>query len=178
MRACSSGVSFGIEALGLERGVAERLRAERVEARREVAVHAERLDERHRGGDAAEQLAVDRLPAQAPRPARARAAPAVRPCRVPVAAVAAAARAAARGPAALRRAVSGRALEQVAPLRRDGVGVVEVLLEEQRGVARCSGRRRRDGPFHVRCSSAAPLPERPLGDDRDRHPEEEADGGR
>ena len=40
MRACSSGVSCGIEPLGLERRVADRLGAERVEARGEVAVHA------------------------------------------------------------------------------------------------------------------------------------------
>ena len=40
MRAWSSGVSFGLEPLRLERRVAGRLGAERVEARREVAVHA------------------------------------------------------------------------------------------------------------------------------------------
>ena len=43
----------------VERRIAERLGAERVEASREVAVHAVRLDERHRGGDGAEQRLVD-----------------------------------------------------------------------------------------------------------------------
>ena len=43
----------------VEGGVAERLRPERVEPRREVPVHPVRLDERHRGGDAAEERLVD-----------------------------------------------------------------------------------------------------------------------
>ena len=43
------------EARLVERRVAHRLRAERIEPRREVAVHAVRLDERHRGRDPAEQ---------------------------------------------------------------------------------------------------------------------------
>ena len=44
----------------VEGGIAERLGAERVEPRGEVAVHPVRLDERHRGGDGAEQRLVDR----------------------------------------------------------------------------------------------------------------------
>ena len=56
-----------LEALGLERRVAERLGAERVEPGGEVAVRAVRLDERHRGGDAAEQLVVAARPARASR---------------------------------------------------------------------------------------------------------------
>ena len=39
----------------VERGVAHRLRAERIEPRSEMAVHAVRLDERHRRGDGAEE---------------------------------------------------------------------------------------------------------------------------
>ena len=44
----------------VERRVAHRLRSERIEAGVEVAVHAVRLDERHRGRDAAEELVVGR----------------------------------------------------------------------------------------------------------------------
>ena len=59
-RACSSGVSLRLEPQRVERGIADGLRAERVEPRREVTVHAVGLDERHRRGDAAEQLGVGR----------------------------------------------------------------------------------------------------------------------
>ena len=44
----------------VERRVAHRLRPERIEARREVAVHAIGLDQRHRSRDPAEELGVDR----------------------------------------------------------------------------------------------------------------------
>ena len=54
-------MSRGLEALGLERGISGRLAAERVEARGEVAVHAMRLDERHRGRDRAEELLRGRV---------------------------------------------------------------------------------------------------------------------
>src|SRR5581483_12410675 len=47
------------EPLRLERGIAGRLRAEGVEMRGEVTVHAERLQEGHGGADAAEELVVD-----------------------------------------------------------------------------------------------------------------------
>ena len=50
------GSEPGLEALGLERGISGRLAAERVEARGKVAVHAMRLDERHRGRDRTEEL--------------------------------------------------------------------------------------------------------------------------
>ena len=46
--------------VGIERGIAGRRGAERIEVRGEVAVHPVRLDERHRGGDSAEELLVDR----------------------------------------------------------------------------------------------------------------------
>ena len=52
----------------VERRVAHRLRAERVESRGEMAVHAVRLDERHRRGDGAEQARVGRTSQRAGRP--------------------------------------------------------------------------------------------------------------
>ncbi len=48
-----------VHALRLERGIAGRLGAERVEARCEMPVRPVRLDERHRRGDTFEQLVVD-----------------------------------------------------------------------------------------------------------------------
>ena len=56
----------------------------------------------------------------------------------------------------------GRALEEVAPLGRDGAGVVEVLLEEQRGVARVQSVD--VGPSHATpvVAAGARLPERSL----------------
>ncbi len=67
------------------------------------------------------------------------------------------------------------ALEEVTPFLRHGAGVVEVLLEKQRGVPGVQPVN--VGTFHVldRCSSAASLPERLVEGYRDRHPEEEAD---
>ena len=49
------------EARLVERGIAERLGAERIEPGGEMAVHAVRLDERHGRRDGAEQRLVDRL---------------------------------------------------------------------------------------------------------------------
>ena len=49
------------EARLVERGIAERLGAERIEPSGEMAVHAVRLDERHGRRDGAEQRLVDRL---------------------------------------------------------------------------------------------------------------------
>ena len=46
--------------VGVERGIPGRRGAERIEVRGEMAVHPVRLDERHCGGDASEQLLVDR----------------------------------------------------------------------------------------------------------------------
>jgi hypothetical protein len=48
----------GHEPVGIERRVAGRIAAERIEPRREMAVHAIGLDERHRRRDAAEELVV------------------------------------------------------------------------------------------------------------------------
>ena len=113
----------------VEGGVADRLRAERVEPRREMAVHAERLDERHRGRHTAEQLGVRR------RSDRRR--------RIPGSRSILDGRVAVRGAAVPRQllqqsreARKGRddlgvaALEQGAPLRRDGLGILEVLVEQ------------------------------------------------
>ena len=58
MRACSSGVSFGSRRSGSSAG--SPIGSEPSGSRRsgEVALHAVRLDERHRRGDAADQLGV------------------------------------------------------------------------------------------------------------------------
>ena len=58
MRAWSSGVSRGISRSGSSAGSPGGVGAERVEACGEMAVHPVRLDERHRGRDAAEELLV------------------------------------------------------------------------------------------------------------------------
>ncbi len=47
-----------IQALGLERGIAGGLGPERIEASREVTVHADRLDERHRGRDGRQEIEI------------------------------------------------------------------------------------------------------------------------
>jgi hypothetical protein len=47
-----------LQQLPLERGVTDGLRAERIEVRRQVAMGANRLDQRHRGGDAADEELV------------------------------------------------------------------------------------------------------------------------
>ena len=133
--------------LGLEGGIAGRLRAERVEMRGEVTVHPDRLDERHRRGDPAEELLVGRRCRRRRCSGRRRR----RGVSVPV------------GGRAFEeprqtglplQQYLGLALEQVAPLLRHGAGVVEVLLEEQRGVARVQPVD--VGMSHVRsrCSSA------------------------
>ena len=57
-----------VEARLVERRVAHRLRAQRIEPCREVAVHADRLDERHRGGDRAEHVLVGGEAGQAREP--------------------------------------------------------------------------------------------------------------
>ncbi len=112
----------------LERRVTGRLGAERIEVRSEVTVHAERLDERHRSRDAADELVVDG-----------------RRCR----------RLGDRGMSVFRVAVRsvaerleqplqsgirgekvvGRAFEQRAPLARDRLRVLEVVLEQDGRVA-------------------------------------------
>ena len=59
MRACSSGVSFGSSRSGSSDGSPTGSEPSGSSRAREVAVRAVRLDERHRRGDAAEQLRVD-----------------------------------------------------------------------------------------------------------------------
>ena len=70
MRAWSSGVSGGSSSSGFERRVADGLRAEWIEVRGEMAVGADRLDQRHRRSDASDQQvvsgAVPAAPAEAP----------------------------------------------------------------------------------------------------------------
>ena len=172
----------------VERGIAERLGAERVEARRQVAVHPVRLDESHRGGDAAEQRLVDRgrrcgcralglrsgLGGRCSRRRRWRR----RGRGVPVAALE---RLQQPQQARVRRdELAVAALEELAPLGGDRVGVLEVVLEQEPGVAGvqavdvvrthrlcCSNR---DEPRTGDC-----LVEGVLRDDRDRHPHRPAD---
>ena len=170
------GRQLGDQALGLERRIAVRLRAQRVNPRSQVTVHAERLDERHRGGDAAEELLVRgscRHRCRCGRSCGRRGRGDRRRVSVPV-------RGSALEQARETRLATeerlGLAFEQVAPFLGHGAGVVEVLLEEQRCVA---GVQPVDvGTSHVQdcCSSAAALPERVARDHRDREPEEEADG--
>src|SRR4051812_3645753 len=164
---------LGDQTLGLESRIAGRLRTEWVEVSREVPVHPKRLDERHRGSDRAEELLVllrDRRSRNSRRGLWRRSGR--RGVPVP------------SGGGELEQACEAGlplqeqlrlALEEVAPFLRHGAGVVEVLLEEQRGVPRVQPVN--VGTFHVyvRCSSAASLPQRLVQGHRDRHPEEEAD---
>ena len=105
-----------LEALGLERGISGRLAAERVEARGKVAVHAMRLDERHRGGDRTEELRG----ARPPRPRRSSVA-AVRGSRVELADSL---------DDRARLELLGGVLEERAPRRVDRLGRSQVLLEQ------------------------------------------------
>ena len=130
------------EPLRLQSGVAGRLRAERIEVRGEMAVHPVRLDERHRGGDAAEEQIVGCCSASAglaagsglgaatgaPFPLSAEALEQPRETRQ-------------RGD---ERAFS--ALEELAPFGGHRFGVLEVLLEQRARVARVQ---RVDIVFHV-----------------------------
>ena len=153
----------------VERGIAERLRAERIEARGEMAVHPMGLDERHRRGDTAEERLVDlgrqcvrrlgsrlgrwlggrRRGGRVPRP----------PARMPVAALERLEQAQQAGMRGNERAVA--ALEELPPLLGDRVGVLEVVLEHEPGVAGVQA-----VDFRA-CSSS--IVERFLGGDRDRH---------
>ena len=153
----------------VERRIAERLGAERVEAGGEVAVHAVRLDERHRRGDGAEQRLVD--------PCRLRAAPALRVraperterrprpsgrwrrCR------ARASPAAAAVPDATRRARCRRS--------RTARATRAAPHPDSRGSPRAAAARSRRSARRRRARS--PLVEGILGDDRDRHPDRPAD---
>ncbi len=137
-----------LEVERVERRVAGRLGPERVEPRGQMAVHAVGLHERHRGGDAAEQHEVARRLGRG-RFCCGRVACGLRrlwrgcrrgagrvAVRVPVA------------PGRFRRAleqpcdarecgerVDAVCLEERPPLRRDGLGILEVLVEEQTRVA-------------------------------------------
>jgi hypothetical protein len=134
------------QALRLERRVARRLRAERIEMRGEMPDHAEGLDERHPGGDAAEQLLVDRRGCGRLGRRRRRFCGGRRRLDgrrrsgdggVPVAAVRLEAVEQHREPGLQRDELVGVArLEDGAPLVGDGGGVVEVLLEDEGRVAR------------------------------------------
>ena len=125
--------------LGLQRRVAGRLRSERVEPCGEVAVHAERLDERHRGRDAADELVVDRGGRGSRRCGSGRRDGGGRGLRDRGMAVSAVALEPLEQPR--QAGIDGEhrlrvLLEERAPLGGDRCGVVEVLLEQQRGVAR------------------------------------------
>ena len=128
----------------VERGVAHRLRPEWVEAGIQVPVHPVRLDERHRRGDSGDQLRVgsrldhDRTgrrrrrggagaPAQEAR--RARLPRPERPGAVPPQ------RARLTRRAAGSAATTSLACEDGSPRRVDGLGIVEVLLEQLLDVA-------------------------------------------
>ena len=121
----------------VERRIAERLGAERVEAGREVAVHAVRLDERHRRGDGAEQRLVD---LRCGRLRRCR-----HGCRsgrcddlggMAVGAVVPLERLQQAQQSRMRRdELAVAAFEQLAPLGRHRIRVLEVVLEQQARVA-------------------------------------------
>ena len=121
MRACSSGRQLRVHALGLERGIAGRLGAERVEPRREMPVRAVRLDERHRRRDTFEQLVVGlgrRRRASSGRSRRGRA-PFVRRSSSRT-----------RPGCSPSSSPSSRGLEERTPLLGDGRRVLEILLEQ------------------------------------------------
>jgi hypothetical protein len=127
------GRQLRLEAHRLERRVTDRLGAEWVEPRREMAMRAVRLDERHRRRDTAEELRVRSLSWFCRRGfnrGRRRRLMAVRPV------------------AGLRQLLEqpgdpgmGRdelgipALEERAPLRRDRFGILEVVVEQGARVA-------------------------------------------
>ena len=131
------GRQLGDQALGIERGVADGLGAERVEMRGEVAVHAVRLDERHCGGDAAQEQLVRGRGRLRRAPVRARAfARAVRDGSASVPAVRAQPFEQPREARQLAEQLGLAALEERTPLRGDRLGILEVLLEDRGRVAR------------------------------------------
>ena len=129
----------------VERGIAERLGAERIEPSGEVAVHAVRLDERHRCRDAAEQRLVE--PRGRARRAVAADGAAVSQrggCRdgrrggcprLAVATVAARELEESLQAGMAGDQLGGAALEEPAPLLRHGLRILEVVLEQKPGVA-------------------------------------------
>ena len=140
-----SGCQLRDQPFRLERRIAVRLGAERVEARTEVPVRAVRLDERHRRRDPADQLVVgDRgccrycrcFGCNRSHRRRLGCGRRLRDRCVTVAAVSLQALEEAGEPRLGREQLFRRALKERAPLGRDGAGVVEVLLEQQRRIAR------------------------------------------
>ena len=125
------GCERRLEHLGLERRVADRLGAERVEPRRQVAVRAMRLHQRHRGRDGGEHRVVDdgRLGGRGRRlDGRDR--------RAVTVAVLLAQRLEQPGQAGmLRDQLAVAALEERPPLGGHRLGVLEVLLEDAPRVA-------------------------------------------
>ena len=122
----------------VERRVAERLRAERIEPSGEVAVHAMRLDERHRRGDRAEQGLVDlgrrRRLCGGCRGRRCRSGDLGRAAVGAVVALELL-----EQPQQTRMGgdeVAVAALEELAPLGRHRVRILEVVLEQQPRVSR------------------------------------------
>ncbi len=126
----------------VERGVAERLGAERIEASGEVAVHAVGLDERHRCCDGAEQRLVDLGRGDC---SRGRRRGGVERggcrdgrrggCRVAVATVAARELEQSLQAGMAGDQLRGAALEEPAPLFRHRLRVLEVVLEQKPSVA-------------------------------------------
>ena len=124
----------------VERRIAERLRAERVEASREVPVHPMGLDERHRRGDGAEQRLVDLGCRRRLRRGHGRRRGRERDLGhlswMAVGAVVPLERLQQPQQSRMRRdELAVAALEQLAPLGRHRIGVLEVVLEQQSSVA-------------------------------------------
>ena len=116
-------------------GSPDRLGAERIEVRVQVPVHAVRLHERHRGGDGSDQLAVSRCRSSRwsrrlggdRRRLRLGRRDRDRSHAVPVVALPERDEPLEPGQRSDERVVG--ALEELAPLRVDGLGVVEIPLE-------------------------------------------------
>ena len=118
----------------VEGGIPERLRPERVEPGSQMAVHPVRLDERHRGCDATEERLVDLARDRRGRHGLGGRGRLGRGGRMAVAAVERLQQAEQSGMRGNELAVA--ALEQLAPFGRDGVGILEIVLEQKPGVAR------------------------------------------
>ncbi len=126
-----------IQTLGLERGIARRLGAERIEASREVTVHADRLHERHCRRDGGEQVEVGAF-GGCRRLRRRRFHRRSRRRNGRRRAVSAVGRADVDDPGEpgqRREDCIVGALEELAPRGIDGLGILEVLLEEGADVA-------------------------------------------
>ena len=166
--------------LGLQGGIADRLGAERIEARGEVAVCPVRLHERHRGRNGGEERLVDRRGWRRRRLGRGgrrgRGGFGLRAVAVRLEHLEQARDA---GMLPQQGAVT---LEELAPLSGHGLGILEVLLENG---ARVSGVEPVDlshdasqffvaGCFPLRRFA---LPERPARDHADDHPDQPPGGG-